>query len=146
MAFTKQMLVCRSQCDGGVCRKLFNWFVVVVAPPPVTLMSNFTQFSLSTISHVFVMPFMLMLVDSTKLTPCPYSSCDTCIEACKYNPRSDGVSIDIWRSWSCHAKLQILQLGIPAPPWDSGICERLRLVFDDRCNLWRIDTRTALCS
>ena len=92
------------------------------------------------------MPCMLMSRDSIKFTSCPYSSCDGCIEAHRANPRSDGVSNDIWRSWSCRAKLQILQLGVPAPPWDSGMWRRSRLIFDDACNLWRFGARTALCS
>ena len=109
--------------------------------PPVTVMSNFTQFLWSTVSHVFVMPCMLMSMDSIKLIPCPYSSCDARIEARRANPRSAGVSNDVWRSWSCRAKLKILQLGIPAPPWDSGMWRRSRFIFDDACNLWRVGTR-----
>ena len=114
--------------------------------PPVTLTSSFTQFLWSTVSHVFVMSCMLMSMDSIKLTPCPYSSCDARIDALRVNPRSESESYDVWRSWSCRATLQILQLGIPAPPCDSGICRISRLIFDDACNLWRVGTRTALCS
>ena len=114
--------------------------------PPITLISNFAQFLWSTVSHVFVMPCMLMSMDSIKFTPCPYSSCDARIDALRVNSRSESESYDVWRSWSCRATLQILQLGIPAPPCDSGICRISRLIFDDACNLWRVGTRTALCS
>ena len=89
--------------------------------------------------------WQLMSMDSIKLTPCPYSSCDARIEALRVNPRSDGVLNGFWRSWSYRAKLQIPQLGIPAPPWDSGIWRRSWLIVDDACSLWRVGTRTALC-
>ena len=92
------------------------------------------------------MPFVFVSIDSIKLTPCPYSSCDARIEAHRSNPRSDGKLNDVCRSWSCRDMLQIPQLGIPAPPWDYGIWMRSHLIFDDACSLWRVGTRTALCS
>ena len=115
--------------------------------PPVTLMSNLMQLSWIIASHVFVVPFMLMSVDFIKLTPCPYSSCDARMEARRANPRSNGVLIGVWRSWSSRAKFQIPQFGfLNNPQWDSGIWRRLWLIFDDACNLWRVGTRAALCS
>ena len=90
------------------------------------------------------MPCMLMSMNSIKFTPCPYSSCAAHIDALMVNPKSESVSNDVWRSWSCCAKLQILQLGIPAPLCNSGICRISRLIFDGACNLMRVGTRTAL--
>ena len=77
------------------------------------------------------------VVDSIKLTPCPYSSCDACIEACCANPRSDGASIDILRSWSCRAKMQIPQLGIPAPPTGFLHMEEIWRVVSRCGTLWK---------